>query len=88
MRMSKSRANASTAAPLKLARRRLVRYALSPREEQVVLLLVRGFSNKEIASRSALSVETVKEYLKHTYAKIGIHGRTALLAHLFGTDKP
>jgi len=68
-------------------RKRLVRYVLSPREERVVLLLIRGFSNKEIASRCALSVETVKEYLKHVYAKIGIHGRTALLAHLFGTDK-
>lgn len=85
--MNKKRALAFASAPLKILRRRLVRYALSPREEQVVLLLVQGFSNKEIASRCALSLETVKEYLKHIYAKIGIHGRTALLAHLFGTGK-
>ncbi len=84
--MRKERAHVTTAAPLKLVRKRLVRYALSPREEQVVLLLIRGFTNKEIASRCALSVETVKEYLKHIYSKVGIHGRTALLAHLLGTD--
>ncbi len=72
---------------MKTVRERLAVYRLSPREEQVVLLLVRGLPNKEIASRCALSVETVKEYLKHIYAKIGTHGRTALLAHLIGTDK-
>ncbi len=85
--MSKKRRYASPIAPLELVRKRLVRYVLSPREKRVVLLLIRGFSNKEIASRCALSVETVKEYLKHVYTKIGIHGRTALLAHLFGTDR-
>jgi len=85
--MRRKRRQAYPAALLELVRKRLVRYALSPREKGVVLLLIRGFSNKEIAGRCALSVETVKEYLKHIYAKIGIHGRTALLAHLLGTDK-
>lgn len=85
--MSKRPRYAYPAVPLDVVRQRLVHYALSPREERVVLLLIRGFSNKEIASRCALSVETIKEYLKHVYTKIGIHGRTALLAHLFGTDK-
>ena len=86
--MRNKRRYAYPAVPLELVRRRLVRYALSPREEGVVLLLIRGFSNKEIASRCSLSVDTIKEYLKHIYTKIGIHGRTALLAHLLGTDQP
>jgi len=85
--MRKKRTYAYRAAPLEIVRKRLVRYALSPREKGVLLLLIRGFSNKEIASRCALSVDTVKEYLKHIYAKIGVHGRTALLAHLLGTDQ-
>jgi DNA-binding CsgD family transcriptional regulator len=85
--MREKRTYAYPAAPLEIVRKRLVRYALSPREREVLLLLIRGFPNKEIASRCSLSVDTVKEYLKHIYVKIGIHGRTALLAHLFGTDK-
>ncbi len=86
--MVRKRKHVSLAAPLEFVRKRLARYRLSPREEQVLLLLVRGFPNKEIASRCALSVETVKEYLKNIYNKIGTHGRTALLALLFGTDDP
>ncbi len=82
--MRKKRSHAATAARLKLVRHRV---SLSQREEQVLRLLTRGFSNKEIAACCALSVETVKEYVKHIYSKFGIHGRTALLAHLFGTDK-
>lgn len=86
-KMGKKRKHAYARVPLEIARRRLVRYALSPREEQVVFLLLRGFSNKEIASRCTLTVETVKEYLKNIYKKAEIHGRMALLAHLFGTDE-
>lgn len=73
--------------PLEVVRRRLARYALSPREQQVVFLLVRGLSNKEIAGRCSLAAETVKGYLQRVYKKAGIHGRMALLAHLFGTDE-
>lgn len=67
-------------------RKRLARYRLSPREKEVVFLLLRGYSNKEIARQCNLSVETVKEYLKSIYNKVGTHRRTALLAHLLGTD--
>lgn len=49
---------------------------LSKRETEVVDLLAEGLRNKEIAERLNLSVETVRDYLKHIYAKLGVSSRT------------
>lgn len=65
--MGNERSHAFTATRLKFVRHRVQSFALSPREKQILLLLIRGFSNKEIAGRCTLSVETVKEYVKHIY---------------------
>ncbi len=65
--------------------RRLHAYALTPREEHVVGLILRGLSNKEIAAHCHISEQTVKDHLKHIYQKVGTHQRTALLARLLGT---
>lgn len=60
-------------------------YGLTPRELSIVHLLVQGCSNKEIAGRCDIAVQTVKDHLKHIYGKTGVHQRTALLAFLWGT---
>ncbi len=86
--MGKQPHSSSSGLVLELVRKRLARYRLSPREKEVVFLLLRGYSNKEIASHCGLSVETVKEYLKNVYHKVGAHKRTALLAHLLETAEP
>lgn len=49
---------------------------LSPREVEVLELLSRGFSNKEIADQIQLSVETVRSYLKNVYEKLHVRSRT------------
>lgn len=49
---------------------------LSKRETEVLDLLAEGLRNKEIADRLGLSVETVRDYLKHIYAKLGVSSRT------------
>lgn len=67
-----------------LVREHLKPYLLTVREAQIVDLLTRGFSNKEIAARCYISEQTVKDHLKHAYRKIGIHQRSALMAWLFG----
>ncbi len=85
--MGRQRSRSSRGLVFELVRKRLALYHLSPREEEVVFLLLRGYSNKEIARECNLSVETVKEYLKNIYNKFGIHQRTALLAHVLGTDE-
>lgn len=49
---------------------------LSTREIEVLGLLSRGLSNKEIADQTRLSVETVRSYLKTIYEKLHVHCRT------------
>ncbi len=49
---------------------------LSPREREVLDLVVHGFSNKEIAERLSVSVEAIRWHLKHIYHKLHVHSRT------------
>jgi two-component system NarL family response regulator len=55
---------------------RLQRQAISKREQEVLLLLVKGRSNKEIASALDISEETAKSHLKTIFAKLGVRDRT------------
>ena len=43
---------------------------LSPKEREVLVLLARGYANKEIATALAVSDETIKSHLKRIYAKL------------------
>ena len=65
--MRKREAGASTIASL-----------LTPREREVVRLVVQGLRNKEIAKRLSLSEGTVKIHLHNTYDKLKVEGRMAL----------
>jgi len=49
---------------------------LSTREIEVLSLLSRGLSNKEIADQLRLSFETVRTYLRTIYEKLHVHCRT------------
>lgn len=61
---------------------------LSKRETAVLDLLAEGLGNKEIADRLGLSIETVRDYLKHIYAKLGVGSRTeAALKYLSATGR-
>jgi DNA-binding CsgD family transcriptional regulator len=57
-------------------------YALSPRERDVVALLVAGHDTRAIAERLFISQHTVQDHLKSVFAKVGIHSRRELLARL------
>ena len=57
-------------------------YALSPRERDVVSLLVAGLDTRSIAKRMFISPHTVQDHLKSVFTKIGIHSRRELLATL------
>ncbi|MDR0532679.1 MAG: response regulator transcription factor [Verrucomicrobiales bacterium] len=49
---------------------------LSPRELELLELLAVGFSNKEIADKMQLSLETVRTYVKRIYSKMHVRNRT------------
>lgn len=58
--------------------------ALSPREQQVLDLMAKGASSKEIASQLSLSVETIRMNVKHIYAKLHVHSRGEATAKYLG----
>jgi len=56
------------------------RYHLTEREQMVIIYLMLGFTNKEIANRLNLSEHTVKEHLKRMMQKTQTSSRTGLLS--------
>lgn len=56
---------------------------LSQREEEILQQLSKGYSTKEIADRSSVSVNTVRTHLQHIYEKLHVRSRTeAVLKYL------
>jgi LuxR family maltose regulon positive regulatory protein len=49
--------------------------ALSPQEQRVLRFLVAGRTNAEIARELVISVNTVKDHVKHIYNKLGVSNR-------------
>jgi DNA-binding NarL/FixJ family response regulator len=58
---------------------------LTSREEEVLVLLSKGYSNKEIADRIGLSVDTVRSHLKHIYEKMHVRSRTEAVIRYMGS---
>jgi HD-GYP domain-containing protein (c-di-GMP phosphodiesterase class II) len=57
---------------------------LTAREVEVLGLVARGLSNKEIAERLVISPKTVRNHVEHIYAKLGVSSRAA--AGFFATE--
>ncbi len=49
---------------------------LSEREMEVLLLVAKGLTNQQIASRLVISVRTVKKHLENIHGKLGVQNRT------------
>lgn len=49
---------------------------LTAREREILELVANGFSNKELAGRLHISVDSVRWHLKNIYAKLHVHSRT------------
>jgi DNA-binding NarL/FixJ family response regulator len=61
---------------------------LTSREEEVLVLLSKGYSNKEIADRIELSVDTVRSHLKHIYEKMHVRSRTQAVLRYMASKPP
>jgi DNA-binding CsgD family transcriptional regulator len=58
-------------------------YALSSRERELTRLILRGLSTGEIAAELHLSPNTVQDYLKAIFDKVGVHSRRELVASIW-----
>ena len=54
--------------------------ARSERELEVLQLIAEGLTNREIASRLYLSLNTVKGHARNIYGKLSVHSRTQAVA--------
>src|SRR5215208_707775 len=58
-------------------------YGLSPREEELVELVVRGFSTTRIYRTLFISEHTVQNHLRSVFEKVGVRSRGELVKRLF-----
>jgi DNA-binding NarL/FixJ family response regulator len=57
---------------------------LSARERQIVTLITMGCSNREVAARMGLKIQTVKNHLCRIYRKLGVPNRVQLAVFAVG----
>jgi DNA-binding CsgD family transcriptional regulator len=60
--------------------RQFERWALSPAEKEVALLLLKGLSHKEVANVRSITEATARQQARAVYKKAGLSGRNDLAA--------
>jgi len=60
----------------------LSKYGITEREQEIILKVMQGKSNEDIARELVISLATVKTHLHNIYKKIGIESRYELLARV------
>lgn len=74
------------ATPQDLAPVRLATYGLTARESEVVDLVLRGRSTRDIANELFISEYTVQDRLKSVFEKVGVRSRRDLVATIHASD--
>ncbi len=62
------------------------KYKISSREREIVDLICKGKTNKQIEKELFISLDTVKSHIYHIYKKIGVRSRIQLI-NFFNTFK-
>jgi ATP/maltotriose-dependent transcriptional regulator MalT len=63
-----------------------MRYRLTPQEQTVAHLVVKGLRNREVAAELVVSIKTVEYHLGNIYRKLQVSSRTQLVARLAAAD--
>jgi DNA-binding CsgD family transcriptional regulator len=63
------------------------RFHLTTRERTVVIYLLKGLTNKEIANRMMICEQTVKEHIKHIMGKTKTTTRTGILSKILLSEQ-
>jgi DNA-binding NarL/FixJ family response regulator len=58
--------------------------SLTPREQQILALLSKGFLYKEIGAQLGIGFETVRTHLRSIYDKLHVHSRTEAVVKYLG----
>jgi DNA-binding NarL/FixJ family response regulator len=66
---------------LRIMQRQFADWGLSPSENEVALLLIKGLSMREISAARRVQEKTVRQQATAVYAKSGYSGRHELAAH-------
>lgn len=69
--------------PEEVAWMNVAAYGLTTREEEIVRLIVRGFSTKQISARLYIFEYTVQNHLRAVFEKVGVRSPRELLKKLF-----
>lgn len=60
-------------------------WRLTPTETLVLVEVLRGASNKEVAIELGMAEATVEIHMTHLFRKSGVHGRTSLISRVWST---
>ena len=69
-----------------LQRQAWEKFGLTPRERQMVELLIEGMTTKEMAQALRLSPNTIKSFLRLVMAKMGVSTRSGIVGKLLESD--
>lgn len=70
-----------------LQQRPTVTVDLSPREQQIAVMVARGRTNQSIAGALEISAWTVSTHLRRIFAKLAVSSRAEMVAHLLGSPE-
>lgn len=73
----------SPSAPDEVARLNVASYGLTGREEEIVRLVARGLSTREISGALFISEHTVNNHLRSIFEKAGVNSRREMVQRLF-----
>ena len=65
--------------PTLLPDRFIDQYGISPRECEIISMILRGYSNRKIGETLFISAMTVKNHIYHIYRKTGVENKVQLL---------
>lgn len=67
-------------------RNRIHSYDFTPRQQEVIVLVFQGLSNREIAEQLRIETETVKVHLRSIFCRLNVRRRTAVVAKILGLE--
>ena len=59
---------------------------LTPREEEILRLVSKGYRSKEVADVLTISVQTIETHLRNIYSKLHVRSRAEAVAKFLGRD--